>query len=483
VKVHDEPSLSDSKQARSLVGYTYSSTLHGADLAKQRQPEERKQRHDAETPYTPTSIESKSRSKKVCTTDLRCLDSQHLINYWLDEGSWPEELFEPGIMTHLLARKPPTSLRRKRSEAGSVTSASTPSDQRPRDDKSLPYKDVKYETQLELREVYLEESPVGIATSSREWRQKLIENEQSVPNDSLFQDSCFTKLCKRIKNRNEARIVQDIARLVVPSAECMSILSTEYPDYLVESVNEGWNNAVPLFGTRPQSDYSVGFGRNAFSSQQHEKLAPYVGDFPGNAQSYFMATWYMHFPFLASEVKCNSAGLDVADRQNAHSTTLAVRAVVELFRMVKRETEVDREILAFSVSHDSRCVRIYGHYPVIQDGCTYHRHLISSYDLTANEGERRWFAYKFIANVYKLWVPNHLARLRSAIDALSCKADCGPPNPREELEIMQESFPRTGSSMTSAMVPGHRSSTADVEALTPETSFTSHPSPSKRHRG
>jgi hypothetical protein len=32
--------------------------------------------------------------------------------------------------------------------------------------------------------------------------------------------------------------------------------------------------------------------------------------------------------------------------------TLVVRGVVELFRLVKREKELRREILAFSVSHD-----------------------------------------------------------------------------------------------------------------------------------
>jgi hypothetical protein len=39
--------------------------------------------------------------------------------------------------------------------------------------------------------------------------------------------------------------------------------------------------------------------------------------------------------------------------------TLAVRGVVELFRLVKREKELHREILAFSISHDHRTVRIY----------------------------------------------------------------------------------------------------------------------------
>jgi hypothetical protein len=36
---------------------------------------------------------------------------------------------------------------------------------------------------------------------------------------------------------------------------------------------------MPLTGTRPQPDYSVGFKREAFTKVQLEKLAPFIGDF------------------------------------------------------------------------------------------------------------------------------------------------------------------------------------------------------------
>ena len=39
----------------------------------------------------------------------------------------------------------------------------------------------------------------------------------------------------------------------------------------------------------------------------------------------------MYFPFLTCEVKCGAAALEIADRQNAYSMTLAVRGIVELF--------------------------------------------------------------------------------------------------------------------------------------------------------
>ena len=117
---------------------------------------------------------------------------------------------------------------------------------------------------------------------------------------------------------------------------------------MIESVNEGWNNSIPLTSTRPQPDYSVGFKRDAFTEDQLAKLSPFIGDFIAGDQSFFMATYYMYFPFLTCEVKCGAAALDIADRQNAHSVTLAVRAIVELFRVVKREDEINRKILAFS---------------------------------------------------------------------------------------------------------------------------------------
>jgi hypothetical protein len=130
-------------------------------------------------------------------------------------------------------------------------------------------------------------------------------------------------------------------------------------------------------------------------------------------------TVQMYFPFLTCEVKCGAAALDVSDRQNAHSMTLAVRGVVELFRLVKREKELHQEILAFSISHDNRTVRIYGHYPVI-DGpnTTFYRHPIHTFDFTALDGREKWTAYKFTKNVYDIWMPMHFKRICSVIDEL-----------------------------------------------------------------
>jgi hypothetical protein len=132
-----------------------------------------------------------------------------------------------------------------------------------------------------------------------------------------------------------------------------------------------------------------------------------------------MATWQMYLPFLTCEVKCGAAALDIADRQNAHSMTLAVRGIVELFRLVKRENELHRKILAFSISHDHRTVRIYGHYPIIDgEKTTFYRHPIKEFSFTSEEGKDKWTSYKFTKNVYDIWMPTHLKRICSVIDKL-----------------------------------------------------------------
>ncbi|RYO88027.1 hypothetical protein DL766_007504 [Monosporascus sp. MC13-8B] len=361
----------------------------------------------------------------VCSDSPRQTDP---IAFWTKEGRWPEEQYWPEetsetdpTMEHLLARKKSSSnLSRKRSN--SATSI-TPSDQKPREEKSAPYRDARYPLLLQTKGSYMDISELGITDTSKHLVRDLLSGKQSVPKETLFDDDIFVDACRNLENKNEARIIQDILRLIVPSAESLALRAKDLR-HLIESVNEGWNNSIPLTGTRPQPDYSVGFRREAFTEDQLTKLSPFIGNFIAGDQSLFMATYYMYFPFLTCEVKCGAAALDVADRQNAHSMTLTVRAVAELFRAVKREYEVHRQILGFSISHDHRSVRIYGHYPVINGKDTkYYRHPIHEFSFTALDGKEKWTAYRFTKNVYDIWMPAHFKMICSAIDQLPSNLD------------------------------------------------------------
>ena len=389
-------------------------------------------------------------------------------------------------MNPMLARKKSTtSLRRKRSDldsAKSATPTATPSDQMSREGKSAPYRDARYEVLLELKGSFMAKDHLGITDTSKSLCRTLLEVAQDYPTDSLFSDDLFERTCDKIRRKNETRVIRDIALLIVPSAEILATRGAKHLDILAESVNEGWNNSIPLSKTRPQPDYSNGFSREAFTDEQLTKINPIVGDIVTDV-SYFMATYYMYFPFLTCEVKCGAAALDTADRQNAHSMTLAVRAVVELFRLAEREKEVDREILAFSISHDHRTVRIYGHYPVIEGKDTkYYRHPIHTFDFTALEGKDKWTAYKFTKNVYDIWMPEHLARICSIIDSLPSDLDfevsalpeaTGLSQGLEGSHLSQLTAPES-----SFEEPAGQASVTNQD-VTPSTSFTA-PETSKR---
>ncbi|KZF19256.1 hypothetical protein L228DRAFT_286106 [Xylona heveae TC161] len=320
-------------------------------------------------------------------------------------------------MSHLFTRKIITPSRgRKRLKSGHAV-PNNQDGRRPSEAKSIAYRDANYEEWLQVHAgFYMIEHALRISEKSENLCNKLLETKHMPPTRTIFSDETFEEACQRLQGKNEARIVQDIARLLVPSADALATFSDTRFEVLVESVDEGWSNSIQVTNPRPQPDYAVGFRETAFTPEQLKKLKPALGH--PLYQSHFMATYYMCFPFLTSEAKCGTAGLGLADRQNAHSMTLAVRGIVELFKLAKRENELNREILTFSVSHDDRAVMLYGYYPIINESqFTIHRHLIRSFDIQDLDGKEKWTAYGFTIEVYNESL-NLLDKLRSVIDEL-----------------------------------------------------------------
>ena len=77
----------------------------------------------------------------------------------------------------------------------------------------------------------MRESKLGIIDASRTLYKTLLEKDQPVPQGSSFCDSQFKATCEKIRSRNKARVIQDITRLIVPSAET---LETQGATHLVE---------------------------------------------------------------------------------------------------------------------------------------------------------------------------------------------------------------------------------------------------------
>ena len=158
----------------------------------------------------------------------------------------------------------------------------------------------------------------------------LLKNDQTISQDSLFRDDLFRRTCEKIRNRNEAIIVQDITRLIVLSTKNLAIYDAKHLIHLYEIVNEDWNNTVEYENTLSQSNYSIGFERSAFTQEQLNKLKPFVDEPEFKITTYLMTITRMYFSFLICEIKCDAVALDFVDRQNAQSMSVALRALVVL---------------------------------------------------------------------------------------------------------------------------------------------------------
>lgn len=243
--------------------------------------------------------------------------------------------------------------------------------------------------------------------------------QQKIPQVSLFQDDIFELTCERVLQRNEAMVLRDITPLIVPSAEILFSCGAKQPEPLFEEMNLSWSKCFPIAnGLIPQPDYSVCRIQVhcLHTDEQLQRLELYVSNWKN---THFMATEWMHLPFFTCEVKCGNEALNIADWQNAHSASVAVKGIVELYTVVSRQNELHRNTLAFSISHDHEVVRIHGHYPLIDGGKTsFYRHSIHKFQFTALEGKEKWTAFKFTRNVYDVFASMHLERIRAAIDQL-----------------------------------------------------------------
>ena len=281
-----------------------------------------------------------------------------------------------------------------------------------RDAKYSAYKDVNYAVVLETKNSFMRASTAGIAEGDREMCDRLLYENQPTPPDSMFDADRFEEFCSHLQDRSEARVYLDLHPLLVPSAENLFIRGQRTLQHLTEGYNDRWVKAIPFYGPRPQPDHTVGFKWSAFTELQRCKLG-----IEPTSKSYYAAREDIYFPFLTSEVKCGKQALDLADRANANSMTIALRGVVELFRKIERPLDVHRRALAFSISHDHTIVRLYAHYPEIDgDMTSFYRFKIKQFDCNAEM--EKWTCNQFTRNVYEKFTPNYLELIKGAIDQL-----------------------------------------------------------------
>ena len=274
--------------------------------------------------------------------------------------------------------------------------------------------------------VFMETSNL-IQKDSKSLCQEYLKGDRTAVKSSVFTAEQFSKVLERVQNLNEARITRDVTSWVVPSAEVLFFRDELKLDYIGDELNVNWTRCAPMGGKRPKPDYTAGLLQTAFTEEEINKLENYA-----RPTRPFRFTPELSFPFLICEAKTGEVGLNEADRQNIHSASIAVRAIIVLYQEAFGHTAPHRvhelygKVLAFTVSHDNDRVLLYGHFAVAKPNfpgeLQFYRYPIDLFSLTIRNGADRYRAYNFVWNVYEKFAPDHRKRIKDAVAHLPSPA-------------------------------------------------------------
>ena len=238
---------------------------------------------------------------------------------------------------------------------------------------------------------------------------------------TVYSEAETLKVINLCRNRNEAMVNRDVTPLIVPPIKSLYLKDGKDKfGCLTDEVNTQWYETWVLAGPRPKPDLVVGFLSTSFTIEENQKLTNYT-----SLDNLTRPTDELSFPFLMCEVKCGNEGLDYADRQNMHSCSVAVKALLKLEQKADQYRENGKQfedllgkILVYSISHDQKNARVYGHYALAEgEKWTYYRHFIDSFDI-ANKERDLLALHNFARNVLTSYSPKLLKRLQKAIGAL-----------------------------------------------------------------
>jgi hypothetical protein len=275
-------------------------------------------------------------------------------------ASWLERLPASSQEFEDMSRTP-SKRARSRSESNERSSSDAETESTlSRNRKYSIYQDPRYQTILESKGSFMRDSKQGPLPEEKAFCKKLLTTTTSIPKDPLFEGQLLSRFLAHFQNRSELRVCIHLHTRLIPSAELLSLLEPQKFDGLIEGNNDRWNKAIMFYRQLPQPDFAVAYRDSVFTDQQRGKL-----DILPEVSSFFAAREGTCFPFFTCEVKCGKQSLEIADRANTNSMTIALRGMVELYRRAGHVMDIHRRILGFSISHDDKSVRIYGHYPEI----------------------------------------------------------------------------------------------------------------------
>jgi hypothetical protein len=286
-----------------------------------------------------------------------------------------------------------------------------------RDAKSSAYKDVNYVPILEQKGCFMRPSISGPIAEDIELYERLLRQPNEIPTDTLFEDKYIADFYNTLRNRSEARLLVDLHPLLMPSAENRCIQGREGLKSVIDGYNDPWLKTEPIHGPKPQPDHAWGLKWSAFSDPQRRKLR-----IKPDEKSLYAVREDMYFPYLTAEIKCGNQALEYADRQNMHSMSIALRAVVSLAEAAGCLDQVHRRILGFSISHELEDLRIYGYYPEIsEDKIEYFRWSVKKFNIWSKDD--KWACYHFVENVNCEFLPIHINRLNHFLEQMADPKD------------------------------------------------------------
>lgn len=327
----------------------------------------------------------------------------HPLNYWVIHDRWPENFGQNAVIMSQNAASKQTgdsqdSSSKRKSES---THRSDRLERLAENGVFMKTSALTQRSSEELCESYLQGSRIP-----KWW--------PSYPPDKI------PAILNRINGLNEGRIQRDIMPLVVPSAENLFYCGEAIEDWIGDDIHAEWTRSATMGSTRPKPDYTAGLLRKAFTKDENDKLRNYASPLRP-----FLFTAELSFPFLICEAKSGDEGLNKAHRQNIHSASIAVRAIIELYRESFGESDPDRvsklygQILVFTISHNHNIAYLHGHFAVISEDfpekLEFYRYEIALFSLTTDKGRDRFRTYNFVQNVYEKFAPEHRKRIKDAV--------------------------------------------------------------------
>lgn len=92
-------------------------------------------------------------------------------------------------------------------------------------------------------------------------------NDLTEQENILFRDDLFDETSRKLRNRNKAKIVEDISPLTAPSVETLPTYGANELSHLIFNTTERWSESIPITDTHFQSDV-IGISESAFTDNQ-----------------------------------------------------------------------------------------------------------------------------------------------------------------------------------------------------------------------